>query len=214
MAKPAVAQFLVGEEGTLIDHSPWKGLNIARHSMRIGVVAQRCKHGMEMIEIMRLGHRQDSTINCYPHPKLCLPPEKLKKRHYKTHRTEEWYLVCSCPKKLSTQFVKTKRQQAHNQQLRNSRGTTNQVRVQIRRKQRQLDKLVRVRKTLPSDVKMVKKIVAGNAMAKPMVINDTLDNTLIKENFKGQHSWFDISVYIALYRCQHFQQMCKYMGTQ
>ena len=67
-----------------------------------------------------------------------MPPtrEAKKIRHYKTHRTEEWYLLCSCPKKLSTQFVKTKKQQAYNPQLYNSRGTTNQVRVQIRRKQR------------------------------------------------------------------------------
>ena len=133
-----------------------------------------------------------------------MPPirEAEKKiRHYKTHRTEEWYLLCSCPKKLSTQFVKTKKQRAYNQQLYNSRGTTNQVRVQIRRKQRQLDNLVRARKTLPSDVKMVKKIVEGNAMAKPRVTNDTLDNTLIKKHFKGQHNWFDVSVYVALYRC-------------
>ena len=84
----------------VIDHSSWVGLNVSSQSMRIRGVTARHREGMEILEIMRLGHWQDNTINSYLRPELCHPPEKLRKIvHFHTKRSEECHVLCDCPKK-------------------------------------------------------------------------------------------------------------------
>ena len=52
------------------------------------------------MEIMRLGHWQDNTINRYFRPELCQPPKTLCQiEHFRSKRTVECHILCNRPKK-------------------------------------------------------------------------------------------------------------------
>ena len=202
----------------LVDHSRWKGLNLTGHSMRIGGATIRHHHGMEIMEIMRLGRWQDNTIMRYLRPEGQQAPEiLLQLGTYKTKRTEECHVLCNCPRSQEEDvqtIIGTKKMPGWNRKEWGSICTTQKATLARSRMNHHNTILKRLSSKIPMEVKQVKKFVDGKIAAQPYVSGYVTDSKLVDNHFKGHKLWFTCTVYLARKRWKRFLQACKFSATR